>query len=113
MSCDPDPNLNDCVLIRLPTDTEQCRQVLAAAISMFGPTTDVVLWTEIEPTQQLGELLSTMVQELADGIPAVNIDLVSEIEAQSFNPIVSVNATGDPMGDAQAILNGLQGLDER
>ena len=105
MSCDPDPNLNDCVLIRLPTDTEQCRQVLAAAISMFGPTTDVVLWTEIEPTQQLGELLSTMVQELADRIPAVNIDLVSEIEAQSFKPIVSVNATGDPMRDAEAILN--------
>ena len=94
----------DCVLIRLPDDVENARRVLAGAISLFGPTTDVVLWTPDEPTEALAERLGAMVQELAGGIPAIDIDLVGAEDALARDARASVVATGDPMSDAEAIV---------
>jgi hypothetical protein len=94
----------DCVLIRLPDDVENARRVLAGAISLFGPATDVVLWTPDEPTEAMAAELGAMVQELAGGVPAIDIDLVGAEEAVARDARASVVATGDPMSDAEAIV---------
>jgi hypothetical protein len=101
----PRSGQHDCVLIELPTDVERARPVLAAAISLFGPGTDVVLWvTDGEPTRELAERLALICRQLAGGTPGVSIEVAGAAEAGRRTARVSVRAEGDPMGDARAIV---------